>query len=73
MYMTSTEAFVVSLSFAGCLVLLCIWLKKKEIVILYKHLDSEIKHILFEEVTGYNPINNGKYTFKYKAWLILNK
>ena len=73
MYMTSTEAFVVSLSFAGCLVLLCIWLKKKEIVILYKHLDSEIKHILFVEITGYNPINNGKYTFKYKAWLILNE
>jgi len=73
MYMTSTETLVVSFSFVGCLVLLCIRLKKKAIGILYKRLDSEIKHILFEEVTGYNPINNGKYTFKYKAWLILNE
>ncbi len=73
MYMTSTEALVVSISFVGCLVLLYIWLNKKTIGTLYKHLDSEIKHILFEEITGYNPINNGKYTYKYKAWLILNE
>ena len=62
-----------SVSFVGCLVLLCIRLNKKTIGTLYKHLDSEIKHILFVEITGYNPINNGKYTFKYKAWLILNE
>ena len=73
MYMTSSEAFVVSFSFVGCLVLLCIILVKREIGILYKHLDSEIKQILFEEVTGYSPLDNGKYTFKYKAWLILNE
>jgi len=72
-YMTSTEALVVSFSFVGCIVLLYTTLKKREIGNLYKYLDSEIKHILFEEVTGYSPIDNGKYTFKYKAWLILNK
>jgi len=73
MYMTSTEALVVSFIFVGCLVLLCIKLEKRAFGILYKHLDSEIKKILFEEVTGYNPLDNGKYTFKYKAWLILNE
>ena len=72
MYMTSSEALVVSLILVGCLVLLCIKVEKKESGIFYKHLDSEIKQILFEEVTGYNPLDNGKYTLKYKAWLILN-
>ena len=72
MYMTSTEALIVSFSFVGCLILLCTTLEKRASGILYKHLDSEIKQILFEEITGFNPINNGKYTFKYKAWLILN-
>ena len=73
MYMTSTEALVISFSFVGCLVLLCTKLEKRAIGNFYKHLDSEIKQILFEEITGFNPINNGKYTFKYKAWLILNE
>jgi len=73
MYMTSTEALVVSFSLVGCLVLLCIKLEKREIGTIYKSLDSEIKQIIFEEVTGYNPINNGKYTLKYKAWLMLNE
>lgn len=73
MYMTSTEALIVSFSFVGCLVLLCTILEKRAIRNFYKHLDSEIKQILFEEITGFNPINNGKYTFKYKAWLLLNE
>ncbi len=72
MYMTSTEALVASCIFVGCLALLCITLEKRGIGILYKHLDSEIKQILFEELTGYNPLDHGKYTLKYKAWLILN-
>lgn len=71
-YMRSTDALVVSFIFTGCLVVLCITLEKREIVILYKHLDSEIKQILFEEITGYNPLDHGKFTLKYKAWLILN-
>jgi hypothetical protein len=71
--MTSTEALIVSFSFVGCIGLLCIMLEKRVIRNFYKHLDSEIKQILFEEITGFNPINNGKYTFKYKAWLILNE
>ena len=73
MYMTSTEALVVSFIFVGCLVLLCTTLEKKASGNFYKHLDSEIKQILFEEVTGYNPLDNEKYTLKYKAWLILNE
>lgn len=73
MYMTSAEALIVSFSFVGSLVLLGIILGKREIGNLYKQLDSEIKQILFEEVTGYDPLHKGKCTFKYKAWLILNE
>lgn len=72
MYMPSAEAIVVSCTFVGGLVLLCITLERREIGILYKQLDSEIKQIIFEESTGYDPLNNGKYTYKYKAWLVLN-
>jgi len=72
-YMTSTEASVVSMFFAGGLILLCLTLEKRENGALYKHLDSEIKQILFEELTGYNPLDHGKYSFKYKAWLLLNE
>lgn len=73
MYMTPTEALVTSVIFVGCLVLLCIALEKRGSGVFYKHLDSEIKQILFEEVTGYDPLNNGKMTYKYKAWLILEE
>ena len=73
MYMTPTEALVVSFIFVGFLVLLCTMLEKRASGNFYKQLDSEIKQILFEEITGFHPISNGKYTFKYKAWLILNK
>ncbi|MFX0047576.1 MAG: hypothetical protein ACFE8G_05330 [Candidatus Hermodarchaeota archaeon] len=72
MYMTSAEALVVSFSIVGCLILLCITLEKREDKIQYKYLDSELKQIIFEESTGYSPLYNGKYTFKYKVWLILN-
>ncbi|NVM45615.1 MAG: hypothetical protein HWN79_11935 [Candidatus Lokiarchaeota archaeon] len=70
-YMTPTESLVTSVIFVGCLILLCIALEKREIGTYYKVLDSEIKQILFEEVTGYDPLDNGKMTYKYKAWLIL--
>lgn len=39
----------------------------------YKEMDSEIKQVLFEEETGYKAIIKGKFTFKYKAWLIQNE
>jgi len=35
----------------------------------YKMIDSEINQILFEEETGYKPLDNGKFTLKYKIWL----
>jgi len=73
MYMTPTEALVTSVIFVGCLIFLCLALEKRGSGVFYKHLDSEIKQILFEEVTGYNPLNNGKMTYKYKAWLILEE
>lgn len=40
---------------------------------LYKEMNSETKQIVFEEETGYKPIIKGKFTFKYKAWLIQNE
>jgi hypothetical protein len=72
MYMSSMEALVLSVSMVSCLILLCIVLEKRNVGILYKELDSEIKQILFEESTGYDALENGKYTYKYKAWLVLN-
>jgi len=48
-------------------------MEKKSIGQIYKHNDSEIKQTLFEEETGYKPIVKGKFTFKYKAWLMLNE
>ena len=39
----------------------------------YKEMDSEIKQVLFEEETGYKALIKGKFTFKYKAWLIQNE
>ncbi|MFX1494553.1 MAG: hypothetical protein ACFFBZ_09755 [Promethearchaeota archaeon] len=40
---------------------------------IYMEMDSEIKRVIFEEETGYKPIVKGKFTFKYKAWLIQNE
>lgn len=37
---------------------------------MHKLLDSEIKRILYEEETGYSPFRDGKFTSKYRAWLI---
>jgi hypothetical protein len=73
MYLTPTESFVTSLIFVSCLVLICLAFERRESATFYKVLDSEIKQILFEEVTGYDPLNHGKFTYKYKAWLILNE
>ena len=39
----------------------------------YQEMDSEIKQVIFEEETGYKPVVKGKFTFKYKAWLIQNE
>ncbi len=39
----------------------------------YKEMDSEIKRVIFEEETGYKALIKGKFTFKYKAWLIQNE
>ncbi|MFX0180462.1 MAG: hypothetical protein ACFE78_09735 [Candidatus Hodarchaeota archaeon] len=40
---------------------------------MYKEMDSEIKRVIFEEETGYKPVVKGRFTFKYKAWLIQNE
>jgi hypothetical protein len=48
-------------------------LERRGLIDFYKDLDSEIKQLIFEEQTGYQPLKKkGKFTFKYKAWLYLN-
>ncbi|MBA7562742.1 hypothetical protein ES708_04395 [subsurface metagenome] len=73
MYLTLTNTIVITLLFIIGLFFLLVTMEKRSIGQIYKQLDSEIKQILFEEVTGYKPIVKGKFTFKYKAWLMLNE
>ena len=73
MYLTLTNTIVITLIFIIGLFLLLVTMEKRSIGQIYKQIDSEIKQILFEEETGYKPIVKGKFTFKYKAWLMLNE
>jgi hypothetical protein len=73
MYFTLTYAIVITLLLITGLFFSLVMAEKRSIGQKYKYIDSEIKQILFEEETGYKPILNGKFTFKYKAWLILNE
>ena len=73
MYFTLTFAIVISLLLIIGIIFFLVVAEKRSIGQKYKYFDSEIKQILFEEETGYKPIVNGKFTFKYKAWLILNE
>jgi len=69
MYLTVSQTFVIILVVVIFIITLCIIGDRKSTNMKCKLLDSEIKRILFEEVTGYSPIVKDKYTFKYKAWL----
>ena len=73
MYLTLTHTIVITLLFIISLIFLFFTMEKRSIDQIYKDVDSEIKQILFEEETGYKPIVKGKFTFKYKAWLMLNE
>ena len=67
--LTLSQMFVVILFVVISMITFSIIIERRAINMRYKQLDSEIKQILFEEETGYSPLVNGKYTFKYKAWL----
>ena len=69
MYVTLSQTFVIILVVVISLIIFCIIGDRRAMKMKYKHLDSEIKRILFEEETGYSPLVKGKFTFKYKAWL----
>jgi len=73
MYLTLTHTIVITLLFIISLIFLFFTMEKRSIDQIYKDVDSEIKQILFEEETGYKPIIKGKFTYKYKAWLIVNE
>jgi len=73
MYFTLTYAIVITLLLIIGFIFFLVMAEKRSISQIYKYIDSEIKQILFEEETGYKPIVKGKFTFKYKAWLILNE
>jgi len=72
-YLSSTHTIVILLLFIIGLIFFLVAMEKRSIGQIYKYIDSEIKQILFEEETGYKPIVKGKFTFKYKAWLMLNE
>jgi hypothetical protein len=73
MYLSSTHTIVIILLFIIGLFFSLFISEKRSIGQIFKLIDSEIKQILFEEETGYKPIFKGKFTFKYKAWLMLNE
>ena len=73
LYLSSTHTIVIILLFIIGLIFSLAISEKRSINQKYKYIDSEIKQILFEEETGYKPIVKGKFTFKYKAWLMLNE
>ena len=71
-YLSPTNTIVLILLFIIGLTFFIVMIEKRSISQIYKFIDSEIKQILFEEETGYKPLVKGKFTFKYKAWLMLN-
>ena len=73
LYLSSTHTIVIILLFIIGLIFSLAISEKRSINQIYKYIDSEIKQILFEEETGYKPIVKGKFTLKYKAWLMLNE
>ncbi len=72
-YLSSTHTIVIILLFIISLIFFIVTMEKRSIGQICKYIDSEIKQILFEEETGYKPIVKGRFTFKYKAWLMLNE
>ena len=72
-YLTLSQTIVITLIFIIGLILILVIMEKRLIGQILKQIDSEIKQILFEEETGYKPIVKGSFTFKYKAWLMLNE
>jgi hypothetical protein len=72
-YLSLTNTIMITLLFIIGFFFFLVMLEKRSISQVYKQFDSEIKQILFEEETGYKPIVKGKFTFKYKAWLMLNE
>ena len=73
MYLTLSQMSVIILVVIIFIIALCIIENRRTINVKCKQLDSDIKRILFEEVTGYSPLVKDKFTFKYKAWLTSNE
>ncbi|NHJ46181.1 MAG: hypothetical protein FK733_00200 [Asgard group archaeon] len=72
-YLTLTQAWLLSFLYVCAIIVFFLVMEQRSVNQIYKNLDSEIKQILFEEKTGYEPIEKEKFTFKYKAWLYLNE
>ena len=72
-YLTKTQAWLLSFLYVCVIIVFFLVMEQRSVNQIYKNLDSEIKQILFEEQTGYEPIEKEKFTFKYKAWLYLNE
>ena len=73
MYANLTQTILIILIVVISIITLGIIGARRHTIKRCKQIDSEIKRILFEEETGYNPLVKGKYTFKYKSWLKLSE
>lgn len=73
MYANLSQTFLIILVVVISIITLGIIGARRHTIKRCKQIDSEIKQILFEEETGFNPLVKGKYTFKYKAWLKLKE
>lgn len=72
-YTNILSVVIFDIIFLAFLLISYIFLYKKSLREDCQKADSEIKRILFEEETGYSPLNNNKFTFKYKIWLIMKE
>jgi predicted membrane protein len=69
-YIQGEIAWITAIIIFFTILLMYSFLRERADRKMYKLLDSEIKRILFEEETGYSPLKNGKFTTKYRSWLL---
>lgn len=66
----STFFWPISVSIVIVIIVSIIVVRKQKKNKLYISLNTEKKQEDFEKETGYKPIENGKFTKRYKSWLI---
>ena len=69
-YIQGDTAWITSISIFLIIMIIYPLLRIRSERKMHKLLDSEIKRILYEEETGYSPFRDGRFTSKYRAWLV---